>query len=270
MKYLIRITFLVMVLYPVISQAGWEITGRIIDREGNTILKRYFIQGNIIKVEKYNLIYICNLNTESIILVDPENLVFTKTSLNDYRAKIREIKTNKIKELLEIIPEGQKKEYESLYKKKTEEEIILPAYNDSLTIRKLNDTIKLLGFHTSKFNILFEGRKLEEFFFTTEVDVSNDFDIRIFLQYVYLLEPEDFTIKYMFSDTYLETIKNGLVTRRFIFNEGYRTEWQVNKIDNKNIPAYEFGEPDLCKEITLDKWLTRRNQNDEIKYDDYE
>jgi hypothetical protein len=61
------------------SKAGWVITGRYIDREGKTIFKRYFIQDNDVKVEQFNLIYSINLKTESIILVDPENLVFVIT-----------------------------------------------------------------------------------------------------------------------------------------------------------------------------------------------
>ncbi len=271
MKYIILIAIFALVLRPLYVIAGWEITGRIIDREGNTILKRYFIQDSEIKVEKYDLIYSCNLKTESIIIVDPINLVFVKTTLKAYQSKLLEIKLNKISELLEFIPDDQKKKYESLYKAKAEQEIVLHDFiNDSLIIRQLADTVKLMGYDALKFNITSDGRKLEEFFFTSEVNISKDINMGLFLQYAYLLEPEDFTIKYMVSKKYLETVKDGLVIRRFMFQDGYRTEWQVNKIDNKNIPAYEFGEPDLCKEISLDKWLTRRNQNEEIYYDDYE
>ncbi len=271
MKYIIWIVILAMVLPPQYVLAGWEITGRIIDREGNTILKRYFIQDNEIKVEKYDLIYSCNLKTESIIIVDPINLVFVKTTLKAYQSKMLEIKINIINDLLDFIPDNQKMEYESLYKTKAEKEIVLHDFiNDSLIIRQLADTVKLMGYDALKFNITSNGRKLEEFFFTSEVNISKDINMGLFLQYAYLLEPEDFTIKYMVSKKYLETVNDGLVIRRFMFQDGYRTEWQVNKIDKKNIPAYEFGEPDLCKEITLDKWFIRRNQTDDKFYDDYE
>jgi hypothetical protein len=271
MKYLIRIAFFLMLILPFQSHAGWLINGRFIDREGNTIMKRYFIEDNVIKVEQYNLLYICNLKTESIIIVDPVNLVYTKTSLSAYIAKMRQIKMNRLNDLLALIPADQKKNYEDRYRAQAEQDIILPAFNDdSLQITKLPDSVKLLGYPTLKFNIYDTGRKKEEFFMTPEVNISADLDMKTFLKYVYLLEPDDHTVKYMTSAKYLETVKNGFVTRRFMFEDGYRTEWQVNKIDKKDIPAYEFGAPDLCKEVTLDKWLNRKSNVDENYYDDYE
>jgi hypothetical protein len=271
MKYLVRIAFVCILLLPFQSSAGWLINGRFIDREGNTILKRYFIQDNIVKVEQYNLLYICNLKTENILIVDPINLVYTRTTLSDYISKMKQIKLNRINELLVLIPDDQKKEYENKYRTQVEKEIVLPMYNDdSLRITLLNDTLKFLGYKTAKFNISDNGRKKEEFLFTPEVDISTDLDMAAFLKYVYLLEPDDHTVKYMNSGKYLGTIKNGFVTRRFIFEDGYRTEWQANKIDKKDIPLYEFGAPDLCKELSLDKWLTRKSVPDENYYDDYE
>jgi len=271
MKHLIPIAFLLLILSPFESEAGWLINGRYIDREGNTILKRYFIQDNVIKVEQYNLLYICNLKTESIILVDPINLVFTRTSLNAYIAKMRQIKMNRLNELLAAIPDDQKKVYEQKYKDQVEQSLYLPAYNeDSLSIKKVSDTIKFMGYRNSKFSIYEKGMRKEEFLFTNEINISADLNLGTFLKYVYLLEPEDKSVKYMESGAYLETVKNGLVTRRFMYNDGYRTEWQVNKVDKQNIPAYEFGIPDLCKELSLDNWLNRTKGNDDNYYDDYE
>ena len=271
MKYLIRIAFLITFALPFYAQAGWMINGRIIDREGNTILKRYFIQDNMVKVEMYNLIYICNLKTESIILVDPENLIYVKTTLTAFRAKMREIKSERLRALLELVPEDKKNEYETLYRKEIERQLVLPDYsNDSLDISILSENEKMLGHKATKFKISENGRKKEEFLFTSEIDISDHLDMNAFLKYIYLIEPEDNTIKYMASEKYKETVKNGLVLRRYIFEDGYRSEWQVNQTENKNIPSYEFGIPDLCKEVSLEKWISRKNDTEEKYYDDYE
>lgn len=271
MRNFFRIAIMSLTFLPYLSHAGWEITGRFIDNEGKIFFKRYFIEDNIIKVERYNLIYVCNLNTEDIIIVDPIDLLYTKTTLSSYRNKLREIKTAVINELLEVIPDGQKKQYESLFRSKTEQELFLkPFSNDSLTIRQMNDSAKLLGYQASNFSVTSKGRKLEEFYFTPDLDISLEFDLKSFFQYVYLLEPEDNTVKYTSSEQYFEIIKKGFVLRRFIFENGYRSEWQVNLVEQKSIPAYEFGIPDLCKEVTLDKWFDRKNLAEEKKYDDYE
>jgi len=271
MKYLKWLTLIAILVFPFNLLAGWIITGRYIDREGNTIMKRYFIQSNMIKVEVYNLLYICDLKNENIILIDPENLVYTKTSLSAYRAKIKSIKLARLAELLLLIPEEQKTEYDRIYRSEVDQEIILPVIDDdSLIIRQLPDTSKLLGYKTLKFSIFENGLKKEEFFFTNDVNLSKDIDFATFLQYAFLIEPEDYTLKYLNSENYLATVKDGLVTRRFIFKDGFRSEWQVNKVEFKDIPAYEFGKPDLCKEVNLDKWLARKNNADEKYYDDYE
>jgi hypothetical protein len=271
MRNFFRIAIVLLIFLPYPSQAGWEITGRYIDSDGNIFFKRYFIEDNIVKVERYNLIYVCNLRTEDIIIVDPIDLLYAKTTLSAYRNKVRESKTAVINELLEVIPDGQKKQYESLFRLKTEQELILKSIsNDSLSIRQMNDSAKLLGYRASNFIVTAKGRKLEEFYFTRELDISSEFDLKSFLQYVYLLEPEDNTVKYIASEQYFEIIKKGFVLRRFIFENGYRSEWQVNLVEQKSIPAYEFGIPDLCKEVSLDKWFDRKNQAEEKIYDDYE
>jgi len=271
MKYLLRIAFLIVIALPYNAQAGWLINGRVIDREGNTILKRYFIQDNVVKVETYNLIYVCNLKTESILLVDPVNLLYTRTTLSDYQSKMRGIKSERLQKLLALIPDDKKKDYESLYRAQIEYEVTLPENSgDSLEISILSDSEKMLGHKATKFRISENGRKKEEFLFTSEINISDQLDMNAFLKYVYLIEPEDNTVKYMASDKYRETVKNGLVLRRYIFEDGYRSEWQVNQTENKTIPSYEFGIPDLCKEVSLDKWMSRENDIDDKYFDDYE
>ncbi len=271
MKSHVLFTFLLCILLPFHSWAGWKITGRYIDKEGNTIFKRYFIQHNVIKVERYNLIYTCNIKTQSIIIVDPVNLVFVKTNLTAYTQKMRDIKVKRLNELLLLIPDNQKEEYEKKYNQQIEEEINLSKCKaDSVLITQSKDSSKLLGYSATKYVISENGFKKEEFFFTDKVDISADLDFSAFLQYVYLLEPEDKTIGYLASSQNIGFVKNGFVLRRFIYSNGFRDEWQVNKIDHENIPDYEFGEPDLCKELTLDKFLNRQKSDDEKYYDDFE
>ncbi len=272
MKLISRFAFLLLFLLPFKLMAGWLITGRIIDQEGNTILKRYFIENNQVKVERYNLIYSVNLKTGSIILVDPENLVFVRTSLKAYTDKIREIKMKHLIELLKVIPADQKVESEKLLKAQLENDLVLNSYKgDSLTLTKMPETVELLDLVTEKFRVEESGKLREEFFFSKEVNLSADFNLGVFLQYVHLLEPEDNTVNYRFSKLYMDKVEKGLVIRRFMTSpEGFRTEWQVNNYEKKTIPAYEFGAPAMCKELTLDKWLARTKQPDDKYYDDYE
>ena len=271
MKFRIRTTLFLLVLLPFMSTAGWVITGRYIDRDGKTILKRYFIQDNNIKVEQYNLIYSLNLKTQDITLVDPENLVYTVTTFKEYAEKIKSVKLNRLRILLDDIPPGEREIYNKEYKTQIENEVFLPFYNsDSLSIEKVTDTLKLLGFHTSKYTVSENGNLKEELFYTNDVGFSADMDLKAFMPYVYLLEPEDQTTFYRSSKKYIDLVQKGLVIRRFIIGSDYRAEWQVNKVEQKNIPAYEFYTPSLCKKLTLDGWFARQKNAENTLYDDYE
>ncbi len=271
MKSLARSALFLIVLLPFHLNAGWIITGRYINQEGKTIRKRYFIQDHNVKVEQFNLIYSCNLKTGNIILVDPVNLVFVKTSFKAYAEKTKAIRTGRLNELLLVIPEDQRADWGKLYRAQIDRELLLPAYgDDSLSLTPVPDSSKLLGYPTLKFEVDEKGYKKEELFLTKEVNLSADLDMKTFLPYVYLLEPDDKTVAYRSSGKYSSIADQGLVLRRFIFQQGFRTEWQVNKIEQKNIPEYEFGTPDLCKELTLDKWLAREKNTDDNYYDDYE
>jgi hypothetical protein len=271
MKY-IRISLIFSILlFSLFLRAGWVITGRYIDRDGNTVLKRFFIEDNQVKVERYNLIYSCNLKTGSIILVDPVKLIYCRTSLSaltDFRmqAKMKNLNT-----LIRVIPEAQQQEYRQKYSLQAETELNLSRMIlDSLTVKEAPDTVKLLGHRVSKYLITRKNLKKEEFFLTREVDLSAEWNFTEFLKFVYQIEPDDKTTLYQASADYLNLVSNGLVMRRFMFEDGYRSEWQVNLLEEKNIPDYEFGIPALCKEVSLAKWFTNESDSDPNSYDDYE
>ena len=259
-------------LLPFHLSAGWIITGKIVDREGRTIMKRYFIEGNDVKVERYNLIYSVNLTTENIILVDPVKLVFVRTNLHAYTEKMRQIKAKRLDKLLVLVPEDQKASIGKQNQLQIEQDIDLnKMIVDSLEINQLPDTTKLLEYRAVKFSVEKTGLPMEDVFFTKEVDISSELDMKALLKFMYILEPEDKTIGYMAAKPYLETFKKGLVLRRFIYEDGYRSEWQVNLIEHKAIPFYEFVTPDKCKELTLDKWVeTHSEPESNNDYDDYE
>jgi len=271
LKIFILILNLIVGVLPYPAIAGWIITGRYIDTEGNTILKKYFIEGDDVKVERYNLIYSFNLKTEQIILVDPINLLYVKTDFKSYVAKLKEMRAQNLKALLSIIPESEKDSLELKYKTSIDEMFYLSQnIIEGMSIIQTSDSMRFLGYQSAKYNISINGLKKEELIISAEVNIFQNSDARKFLSFIYLLEPEDKTINYQATDLYRETFGEGTVLRRFIFDGGFRTEWQINLIEKKEIPDYEFFKPDLCKELTLDKWLSREKLEKNLQYDDYE
>ena len=271
MKLLRCITLISVLLIPFSLSAGWVITGVITQQDGTKIDKRYFIEKNIVKVEQYNLIYTCNLLTGSIILVDPENMVFTRTTLNDYIAKIRADKLKALAHVVSIVPENEKARSEAQLKKELEKSLNL-ATNDgrSIEIMSLQANGKIAGYDISNFQVIDEGNLKENFSVTYVENLKGDLDMSKFLLYQYLLEPDDKTFSYITAEKYRKIADKGIVLQREIFDPILIRKWKVEKVEKKTVPAYEFGTPALCKEITLSKWLVRNNKEDQSKYDDYE
>ena len=271
MKSTFFFALLICALLPLHLSAGWIITGRMVESEGNIVMKRYFIEGNNIKVERYNLIYSFNTKTGSLILVDPEKLVFAKTNFTEYTSKLRQINQGRLNKLLAIVPQEQKDSVRAFYNAYIERKINLAkAVEDSISIVQTKDTVKLLGHRAVKYLVTRNGQDKEDAFFTTEEDLSSGFDPRDLLPYIYIVEPEDITTPYLASDLYQQTFRHGTVLRRFIYDQGTRTEWQVNLIEKKEIPLYEFMTPDLCKPISLAKWMELHPDADTSETDEYE
>lgn len=268
-KYFLLAAFICL-LIPLYSYAGWIITGRFVNSEGKTIMRRYFLQGNQIKFEQYNQIYSYNISTGRLILVDPENLLFTKTTIDEYRNKLLSQSMLRLSAALEEIPADLKPIYETSFRNQARAKIFLTPYQgDSLVIAPMNDTSKLLGLNAYKYLVSLKGRKKEELFFTPDKNCFSEIDVLKLLELNYVLFPEDESVFYVSSQPYNDLVHGGLVLRRFIFQDGNRMEWQVSKIEEKDIPEYEFGVPSLCKELTLDKWL-QKSAETENYYDDYE
>jgi len=271
MKINLPLAIVLLFFVPFNTMGGWVITSRYIDSGGNVIPKRYFFENSQVRVETHDFIYSCNLETGSIIMVDAENLVYTRTSLESYTDKMKEIKLKRLDQVLALVPDDQKALYEKKYKQQVETDLVLPQCNtDSLTVTFFPDTIKVLNLYAQRFTVELKGQLKEEFLFSKQVKLPAGFDQGTFLKFIYQLEPEDKTVCYQASPKYLNAVKDGLVVGRIIIDDGLRSEWQIIKIEKRAIPDYEFGIPALCKELTLDKWLTRNKQADDKYYDDYE
>ncbi len=251
--------------------AGWILTGRYIDQDGKTIMQRYYFQGDNVKFERFNLIYSLNLKTGSLVLVDPENLVFYQGTLDDYIAGLKNDKQKNLDILLRDIPREQQEEYKRLYNNQISSiGRPLSAVTDSVSCARMNDTLKVGGYHTEKYQVILKGQKVEETWIAIGLNISTLTDWNRYLSVVNILEPwNTATLGYMLSSPYQQLLQKGYPVRRIMIQGGYRSEFQVNKIEEKEVPEYEFYTPALCRQISLEKWI-ERSRKAEPQYDDYE
>jgi hypothetical protein len=272
-----RILSLISVLFPVLftaypgeTQAGWILTGRYIDQDGKTILQRYFIENSKMKFEQYNLIYTIDFLSGELILVDPEKLIYFKGTLNSYISEVKRLKYDQLDQLISRLPESQQVDTHAEYSRPLKNFGERPRpVSDTVNLSRLPDSLIIVGQPSEKYLVSVGKQKVEELWISPGLKINDVFSWPDYLYYLSVLEPENRTINYMVSDAYLQMLNNGFPSRRIMIISGYRTEFQLNKIENKIIPEYEFLTPVLCKEISLESWLNR-NAKEIPVYDDYE
>ncbi|MBK7174286.1 MAG: hypothetical protein IPH84_13860 [Bacteroidales bacterium] len=249
--------------------AGWVLTGRYIDQEGKVILQRWFIQDQKVKFEQYDIIYTIDFLTGEIILVDPDLLLYYKSTITDYISDFQLYKMNKLSVLEKEVPVTEQKALDS-YKAAIEAfGSPIADCRDSISIREVTDSLKVFGAETDKYMIMVNGLKTEEIWISPFLNVNSEFSWKLYMYYLSLIEASEPKPAYVFSDEYFALLDKGFPIRRIMIRDGYKTETQVNQEEKKEIPAYEFFTPDLCKKVNLKQWLERK-QSMRNEYDDYE
>jgi hypothetical protein len=258
-----------MLLVQQSLKAGWVLTGRYIDQEGKVIMQRWFIQDQKVKFEQYDIIYTINFRNGDIIMVDPDLLIYYKSTISEYISDFQVYKMNRLSVLEKQLPDVENTELKS-YKEAIEAfGTPFPDTGDSIIIREVTDSLKVFGAETDKYMIMVNGLKTEEVWISPVLDVNSQFSWKLYMYYMSLLEASEPKPAYLYSDEYFALLEKGFPVRRIMVKDGYRTEVQVNREETKEIPDYEFYTPDLCKEVTLKQWLERK-QSKHNEYDDYE
>lgn len=252
------------------SFAGWFIIGRYIDKEGNTILRRFFIEGNSIKFEQYNFLFTYNFTTEKLILVNPDKLTYTSTTLSDYVKYRQSVAEQRMHQALAEVPGPEKSSYEKTYRQNMQREwMVLPYPADSVQIIAMPDTTRHMGQTVYKFKVDARGGLREECWYSPAYRCFTSIDEEKLALLWHLFFPEDHTYLYSQSAAYRQQVGQALVVRRFMSENASKTEWQVNNVEERHFQPYEFGKPDLCRELTLSEWFGQ-SKTDDGDYDDYE
>lgn len=252
------------------NYAGWLLTGKNISGEGRDVPERIFIEQYKIKMEWPDFIATFDLKAMTLILVDPIKLTYYQGTLADYTAGLKAFKLAALKESLKGMTEAQAAESDKMYGAQIEHYYDLPQTRAGLvSVQKIEVVLKMVGYLTSKYDISFNGLKQEEVWIAPGMQAGNGFDWSIYYQFLKATGIEDKTLVYMNSPEYFDLLKTGFPLRRITTADGFRTEFQVNMLEEKNIPDYEFYTPSLCKKLTIAGWLGQQRDKEEV-YDDYE
>ena len=251
-------------------QAGWLLTGKNIDTEGRAIPEKIFIEQYKVKIEQPEYIAIFDMKTLRIILVDPIKLTFYQGSLSEYMDSVKAFKKEALKVATADMPSEQANTYNMTYLDQIESFFEIPKVAPgSLVINKTDVTFKMVGWQTEKYEISLNGILRERVWLAPGMKAGEGFDWKLYFRFLKAAALEDQSLIYMNTPEYLDLLNTGLPLRKMVITNGVQTEFQVNRLEEKTIPDYEFYTPSLCKELTIAGWLKQHVASEDI-YDDYE
>lgn len=254
--------------YP--ANAGWKLTCRLVDKEGTTIPYRLFIEGQKIKIERHDFIYSADLSTGSLILIDPINLLYCETSLKEYATKNNILMTSRLR-LAEQTDGSSTKDtvFNEFPLNEVTSNYLPPVFRDSVNWRKAGDSLQVSNYSAYRYVFSKGKTKLEEVWLAPELKLKDEMNWLKLYEFLTVVDKQGTMVSYMLTPEYEELMKIGYPVRKFIYNGFVKTDWQVNLIEEKKIPAYEFYKPDLCKKLSIDDWIAQSTRADYLD-DDYE
>ncbi len=270
-RFLIGITsFLLVLTLSLPAYAGWILTGRYIDTDGRVLPQRFFIEHNKFKYEMHDFIYIFDFNNQSLILIDISRLTYCKTTLDAYLAYKRDLMTQRLTELMKSIPEGERSAYREEYMHKVADAgKIPPPTTDSVTISDTKIDFRMMNYDTDKYTVSLNGLRVEDVWIAPALKMNDDFSWDRYFDFMAALSLREGDLNLMTSEIYRKLLSTGYPLRRIMYTSIGNNEWQVNKLEEKNIPDYEFYTPDKCKSVTLQQWFAKTAEKT-TRYDDYE
>lgn len=252
------------------SYAGWLLTGKNIDPEGKVVPVRIYIEKHNIKVEQPEYIAQFNMKTRRIILVDPVKLTYYHGSIDEYMEGVKTFKKEALKEATTDMPVEQTNAYNKTYSDQIDRFFDIPKVAPgSVAVKKTDVVFKMVGWQTEKYEISLNGLLKEEVWIAPGMKAGEGFDWPSYFIFLKAAGLEDMSLIYMNTPEYLDLMQIGFPLRKMVIVSGARVEFQVNRLEEKIIPEYEFYTPSLCKELKIEEWLKQQIAK-EGDYDDYE
>ncbi len=218
----------------------------------------------------HDYIYIFDLNNKSLILINIDKLTYCKTTLDAYLTYKRNMMTQRLGELLKSVPENERNHWKEEYTRKINREGTIPDQNgDSVSINDTKVDFKMVNYNTDKYAVSLNGLRVEEVWIAPALKMDPDFSWESYFEFMAALSLREGDVKLMTSEPYKKLLSAGFPLRRIMYTTIGNNEWQVNLLEEKNIPDYEFYTPALCKSVSLQQWFTQPVEK-AAGYDDYE
>jgi len=226
-----------------------------------------YMQDNKVKFfdEEGQFSAIFNLETGEMIQIDNTSRTYTSSQAKDYFKFFKEyaLKMKKaMQQQLAELPPDQRVQAEEMMKRQG---IELPGSNPipvKITLKKTNDTNKIAGYESVKYEIYRNGKLDEEIWTSKEIGFEEEIDMNKMTDYMSELRKIEESLGGASSvsneseQAYIEVFSSGFPMKTTDYPvSGTSIVEEIVKVSKKQIDSSEFRAPEGYKEVPLEQML---------------
>jgi len=237
---------LVLIFASADVKAGWVITEESSDLHGNRAMQTTFIQDNLIRHETMTSIAIIDLNKNLITIIFSQYRLYWSGTIQELKESTLEAYERKMEEMLVGMPESSRKEFDSIYGElKTQVlDTTLKVPDEAISIVKTDEKEDILGYITTKYNILIDSVLKESVWYIDDIVPYNDINIESMLSFMNQLNAGSGKGSVSQTPEYMNFMKNGMILKSIEYSpDGNNYEVKVTNIRETTIVPEFFKPP---------------------------
>lgn len=212
-----------------------------------------YVEGNKIRLSDptVQLDFILDLDKDELTIIDLKGRYF-RGKLSSLKAQAEDIQEAMMNKMLEQYPEEQREQFKKRFEIMKEQ--MKQPYQAQLEIRKLNETKKIAGYSATHFEILEDGAKVEDVWYT------NDLRLGVIEKIAAWLNAMDVSMSFERSEKYVAQFGQGVILKSEDA-EGYSSEvYEIS--EERNMAAY-FMVPSGYQEMSFSSAIELMSGDDE-------
>ncbi len=247
-------TLYILLVFPIVAQAGWVITEESKDSFGNKMIQTIFIQDNFIRHETPSNIAIIDLEKREITVVFSQYKVYWTGTVQQLKENSIAAYDKQMEEMLVGLRPSDKKELDSIYIaiKKQLLDTTASSINHDIRVVETGDYEEIIGYNAEKYNIFYDSILVESVWHTTEVKPYDDIDINYMISFMKQLNPVSGQGSIAYTTKYIDLLKNGMLLKSVEYSPNKNKQIvTVTKIREINIVTDFFIPPPNYREASF-------------------
>ncbi|MBN2639014.1 MAG: hypothetical protein JXR65_08000 [Bacteroidales bacterium] len=255
-SYILVLFFMFLPVFK--ASAGWVITEQSTNKYGNKTFQTTFIQGNYIRLDAPTLVSIFDLKNDKIILLFPQDRAYWEGSADQLQQQFRDLMVKQLQIIISHAPDTQRdslqKIYQHLSSSNFNQEDSNAVLKPVLQVVKTSQTLNILGYNTSMFEIKTDSILLEKIWVTNKIKPYLNIPIKETLKLTNAINPFSGVTVIPVSNEYMQILQNGAVLKREFYTSGNKVQSaQVSDIKEVKIVETIFEIPANYELMTIEQ-----------------